>query len=243
MLHGFMGSSRDMLELADILSGKFYCLIPDLPGHGNSLFKKGNITLSGDFMSVPQMICDRLLSLGVKRYTLYGYSMGGRVAAGMAVLSPERIEKLVLESSSFGIEGKKEKDTRYKNDLALFDDIDIKKRNDFMEFLEKWYNLDIFKTLDKDLKRKLVIKRIGNHPEELRKAMKIMSTGNQPYLLNKLAQLNLNISYIYGIKDKKYREEAGRGKEKISGMKLFPIEGASHNVHLQFPKKVVSIIM
>jgi 2-succinyl-6-hydroxy-2,4-cyclohexadiene-1-carboxylate synthase len=177
---------------------------------------------------------------GVENFSLYGYSMGGRIVAGMALVSPERIENLVLESSSFGIDDEREREERYKNDLALFEG--ITHRNDFLEFLKKWYGLDLFKTLESDMRNSLVIKRSGNDVSELREAMKIMSAGNQPCFLNELAQLDLKSSYIYGTEDKKYSKEAKKAKERVPGINLFPVKGASHNVHLQFPEAVASII-
>ncbi len=240
LLHGFMSSSHDMLGLADHLSDRFHCIIPDLPGHGESLFSVSRFPEFRDFMSLPQMINHLLRLRGVENYSLYGYSMGGRIAAGMALLSPENIEHLVLESSSFGIEDERERKVRYKNDLALFEG--ITSRNDFLDFLKKWYSTDLFKTLEGDMKNSLIIKRSGNDINELREAMKIMSAGNQLYLLHELAERDLDISYIHGTEDAKYTAEAARAGEKIPGMKLFPVEGASHNVHLQFPEKVAAVI-
>ncbi len=240
MLHGFLGSSGDMLEMAESLSGEFHCIIPDLPGHGKSLFKNGKLSGLNSFISLSQMISGLLLSRGIKNYSLYGYSMGGRVAAGMAVLYPERIESLILESSSFGIEDQGEREMRYKKDLTLLEG--VTRESGFREFLEKWYKLELFKTLDKGLIESLVKTRSGNDPGELRKAMRIMSTGNQPCFINGLAKGKLNIGYIYGTEDIKYCEEAESAKRKIPGMELFPVKEASHNVHLQFPEEVLSII-
>jgi 2-succinyl-6-hydroxy-2,4-cyclohexadiene-1-carboxylate synthase len=240
MLHGFMGSSHDMLELADLLSDRFYCIIPDLPGHGKSIFSESTFPEFKDFISLPQMICNLLRLRGVESYSLYGYSMGGRIAAGMALVSPEMIENLVLESSSFGIDDEREREERYKNDLALFEG--VTHRKDFLQFLKKWYGMDMFKTLENDMRNSLVIKRSGNDVRELEEAMKIMSAGNQPCFLHELAKRGLNISYIYGTEDLKYRKEAEKAKGRIPGMKLFPVEGASHNVHLQYPEEVTAII-
>ena len=33
-LHGFLGSGRDWLPVAEMLGNRFHCLLPELPGHG-----------------------------------------------------------------------------------------------------------------------------------------------------------------------------------------------------------------
>ena len=40
LLHGFLGSSADLLPVANRLKKDWRCLLPDLPGHGHAHFPK-----------------------------------------------------------------------------------------------------------------------------------------------------------------------------------------------------------
>ena len=47
-LHGFLGSSADWNDVVAALEKDFYCLVVDLPGHGDSLrLSPGSYTMEG----------------------------------------------------------------------------------------------------------------------------------------------------------------------------------------------------
>lgn len=241
-IHGFMGSSMDFDKIMSQLSNNFHCIAVDLPGHGMSGFKsKQQLNKLSNFLSIPELLFNDIKCIGINRFSLYGYSMGGRIAQGIKILHPESVDCLILESSSFGIFDKGERNSRYKKDIELLDD--IKTDDNFRKFLENWYSLPLFNTLHgtKELKS-LINKKIKNSVEELKKAIKIMSVGNQPYFIDELLNYNSDINYIYGEKDDKYKEIAFNAKKEIPAMKLFPFNGASHNVHMQYGDRIVEVV-
>jgi pimeloyl-ACP methyl ester carboxylesterase len=89
-LHG-VGDTGTFLPILDDLSQRYRVIRPDHPG----------FLLSDDFPTanirdIAQMHRELLNRLGVRRFTLVGCSMGGWVAAELAMLVPERIAELVL---------------------------------------------------------------------------------------------------------------------------------------------------
>ena len=124
MFHGFMGRGAAFDQLVPFLEDHFYLVMPDLPGHGNSLFS----TLPAaarpqNFAQVGEMVLQVTDGLHLESFFLYGYSMGGRVAQQVCLLAPERVSHLFLESAGLGIADASERQTRKaKDDMLLAGD-------------------------------------------------------------------------------------------------------------------------
>lgn len=91
ILHG-AGGNRGWLQYAQSLSQRFQVYIPDHPGFGKSDQPEWIAT-------VPDLACFYLWALedlGLSRVRVMGFSMGGWLAAEMAVLCPQLFERLVL---------------------------------------------------------------------------------------------------------------------------------------------------
>jgi esterase len=90
-LHGLLGSSSNLGNLARYLAGSYQILSPDLRNHGRSPHSQA--------MNYPLMIADviKLLdSHGIDQCALIGHSMGGKVAMGVAMVQPDRVQALVV---------------------------------------------------------------------------------------------------------------------------------------------------
>ncbi len=99
LFHGF-GMSRDMWgTLMPALTKKFRVVAPDMPGFGsNSRVKDASYDVKGQ-----ALLLDRFLArLGLQRFHLVGFSMGGGVAARYASEFPGKVAKLVL-IDAFGV--------------------------------------------------------------------------------------------------------------------------------------------
>lgn len=91
VLHGLLGSSRNWLTTGGDLAADYHVLAPDLRNHGKSPH--------ADEMTYEAMGADVLAwmdDIGLKRVTLMGHSMGGKVAMLLACRHPERVERLVV---------------------------------------------------------------------------------------------------------------------------------------------------
>jgi 2-succinyl-6-hydroxy-2,4-cyclohexadiene-1-carboxylate synthase len=112
-LHGFMGSGADWAGTISALDERFYCVAPDLPGHGRSLGLTSQVYTN---KGAAKMLRELLDGLEVSRAALAGYSMGGRLALYLALRHPERYPGLFLESASPGIDDAAEREARRRND-------------------------------------------------------------------------------------------------------------------------------
>jgi 2-succinyl-6-hydroxy-2,4-cyclohexadiene-1-carboxylate synthase len=241
-LHGFMGNRRSLQTIMNALAGSYRCIAFDLPGHGDSLFSRSDsLQALNTFEDAAYLVLRDLDALDVGRFSLYGYSMGGRMGQNIALLTPERIKRLVLESSSFGIADPEERRRRYHQDQALLDDIRTEK--DLAAFLEGWYRLPLFTTLAGTPQLQQIIReKQENNIEELRYALKILSVGNHPFFAERIAGLNVPLFYFCGEKDETYAGTAKTIKRRIPSMKVTIIPDASHDIHSQYPEKIVEAL-
>ncbi len=95
MVHGFQRSGATFVPLMGALSGRFRLIVPDLPGHGQSVLKAGTGAppTFDEFDAAILAVADQF---NLERFSLLGHSMGGVIAAGFAVGHPERASALVL---------------------------------------------------------------------------------------------------------------------------------------------------
>lgn len=104
LIHGYCGNAYNWSEVFDTLSRDFRVIVPDLPGYGKSgcpaKTEKQMMLWYADFLS------EFMDKLGIEKAVVVGNSMGGSIAAWMALRHPEKVEKLVLEDSA-GIKGSK----------------------------------------------------------------------------------------------------------------------------------------
>ena len=238
-LHGFMGNCHALNDVILPLSRRYRCIAFDLPGHGQSLFGTTDAFASVHRMeNVAVLVLQSLDALNIGRFSLYGYSMGGRVAQAMALHAPRRIQRLILESASFGIANTDERQERYARDQNLLHQ--IKTQTDFAKFLANWYALPLFKSLRGTalLARMINVKRV-NDVSELRRALDIMSVGHHPFYAQRLAALKIPLYYFCGEQDEAYLSVAETAKQMLPGLQVTIFSGASHDVHSQYPDAVV----
>src|SRR5438105_4663336 len=121
MLHGFSGSVHAWDDLRPQLADRATLIALDLIGHGASAVPPEAERYTLDWCA--QDFAALLDALHLERVDLLGYSMGGRAALHFAVRFPERVQTLILESASPGIESAAEREERRQSDDALAEHI------------------------------------------------------------------------------------------------------------------------
>lgn len=96
LLHGWGGSSKSLEELQKLLVGSFKVVNVDLPGFAASKEPDG-VWGTKDYAKTIIQLADQLQ---IKKFSLFGHSFGGQIAAQAAILYPQRVEKLILCSSA-----------------------------------------------------------------------------------------------------------------------------------------------
>jgi pyruvate dehydrogenase E2 component (dihydrolipoamide acetyltransferase) len=92
LLHGFGATHAVWNDLLPALSATMQIIAYDLPGHGRSLDAAG----AGQAKTMAKAIFEDLAAAGLESIHVAGHSMGGAVAALMALVAPERVASLTL---------------------------------------------------------------------------------------------------------------------------------------------------
>ncbi len=96
-VHGLSGSWQNWLEnLPAFADAGYRCIALDLPGFGRSPMPREKITITGYGAIVDEL----MEALGLENAVVVGNSMGGFIAAELAIRFPARVERLVLVSAA-----------------------------------------------------------------------------------------------------------------------------------------------
>jgi len=238
-LHGFMGSSSDWLPILTNFNSEYSFLLIDLPGHGKSINLNYEMY---DFEQNSYNIIKIINNTNFQNSSIYGYSMGGRVAIHLCIKYSKYFKKLIIESSSPGLKTEVERDERKLNDLALSGKI-INSKDKFNIFLDNWYSMPLFGNIKKSKKyTQLIVNRIKNNPFELKKSLLGMGTGSQKSLWDEIRNISIPTIHIVGELDKKYFGISKEMQLLVPNYKLIPIENIAHNVHLELGAKFYHLL-
>lgn len=100
LLHGAGADRNSWCRFAKYLSGSQRVIIPDLPGHGDSV---RHLSLSYTIEQQTRYLHELLTRLNADAVHLVGHSMGGAVALRYAHIYPQGLQSLVLIDSA-GVE-------------------------------------------------------------------------------------------------------------------------------------------
>jgi 2-succinyl-6-hydroxy-2,4-cyclohexadiene-1-carboxylate synthase len=233
-----MGSSADWLPIVEFLKTTHYCVLPDLPGHGGNTSR--DFDRPHDLAFIAQGVKIVLDQLGLKNANVLGYSLGGRVALQLALDYPEKVNQLILENASPGIDDQDERDARVRLDQERAQAIE----KDLDAFLEDWYRMPLFDSLalDPDQRAALVTNRAGNDPAWLAKLIVELSPGQVPSNWSRLNELKMPVALIGGELDIKYRSSLSSVQAAISNASLTLIPHAGHNAHLEQPDTFINTL-
>lgn len=107
LLHGFGGDKDNWNRFSAELDGNSRIIIPDLPGHGESVSNK-ELDYSTTHQS--QMLSMFLDAIKIKKVHIIGNSMGGAIAIRYSDINTKRVKSLVLIDSLGMIKTKSEFD-------------------------------------------------------------------------------------------------------------------------------------
>ena len=233
-LHGFMGISSDWLEITERFENQYYCILPDLPGHGKSVME--TIAEPLDFDFVARGLLNLMGQLHLTSAALVGYSMGGRVALYAATRYPERFDALVLEGVSPGLQDDNERHGRRVLDEGRAREIE---KVGIAAYTEIWYEADLFQTLKRHPEKLNKIKSVrkNNDTAWMAKVLRELSAGRQPPLWDKLGALNMPVLLIAGDLDHKYKQIVYQLKDYLKDSQVYLVPETGHNTHVEAPEK------
>jgi 2-succinyl-6-hydroxy-2,4-cyclohexadiene-1-carboxylate synthase len=242
LLHGFTGCARAWGEpVLGALSERARMVAVDLLGHGGS-----DAPSTPHRYALPEIVedlCQVLDTRGMERAVWLGYSMGGRIALGAAVLRPERLSALVLESASPGLAEESARRERTASDEALARKIEAE---GIHSFVEGWMRQPLFRTQSRLEPRRfepLRELRLRNSPEGLAACLRGLGTGVQPSFWDELSDVGPPALLVAGELDEKFRQIAEVMHERLPRAELRVIPDAGHTTHLERTAEFVSAVL
>jgi 2-succinyl-6-hydroxy-2,4-cyclohexadiene-1-carboxylate synthase len=152
--------------------------------------------------------------------------MGGRMALHAALAHPDAVERLVLISTTAGIEDEVERAVRRRADDERAERIE---RIGVDAFLEEWLAQPLFDSLapeDRDLDERRRNTGVG-----LAASLRRAGTGTQGSLWARLVDLSMPVLVISGSLDAKFSSLAGRMTELIGDNARWVLLPGGHTVH------------
>jgi len=220
-VHGFTQTRRSWDLIASELIDQYEVVTIDAPNHGESHDLNCNLANGADAI------------VDVGRVATYvGYSMGGRLCLNAALAYPESVKRLILISSTAGIDDPTNRAERIKRDEALASRIET---IGVAAFVDEWLAQPMFagltpKTAQRDL-------RLTNTATGLASSLRLCGTGTQEPLLRRVSQLMMPVLVMAGENDTKFVALARQLVDAIGDnatLRIIPNSG--HSPHLEQSK-------
>jgi 2-succinyl-6-hydroxy-2,4-cyclohexadiene-1-carboxylate synthase len=231
LLHGFTGSRRSFAHLRQRLSPHAEVVAVDLPGHGESPFGEDTT-----FASTLASLVALLDALGLREVDVAGYSLGARVALGLAVESGGRVRRLVMESGSPGLRRRRDRGERRQQDESLAARLESQ---GVEAFVERWEALPLFagvRELPGDVQEALRARRLSSDAAGLALSLRRLGLGAQPSYWATLPRLRTPTLLLTGARDSKFTRLARRMAAELPVVWGHVFQGVGHAPHLEAPE-------
>tara|TARA_Y100000590_G_scaffold242223_1_gene272245 strand:+ start:30 stop:782 length:753 start_codon:yes stop_codon:yes gene_type:complete len=229
LVHGFLGSSKIWEPQINFFKDYFRVITPDLPGFG----KSSKIKSLDSINAMAKIVLELLKKRDIKKFNLMGHSMGGMVVQEMAIISGDKINKLICYSTgSIGdIPGR-------------FESIDTSREKLKKHGIEKTANRISKKWFIEGEKAKYfyLCNNANKATSEEAADNALIALKNWRGLEN-LKHIKNKTLIIWGDKDTTYNfNQVDTLNQNIPNSKIEVIKGCSHNMHLEIPEKFNEIV-
>lgn len=238
-LHGFSNSSEEWLFLKNKLNPNLNIYALDFLGHGNSSSPREVSYYKTDSLNIQ---LNKIVSeLNPKSLILVGYSMGGRAALSYWNQFPDKVNGLILESSTAGIEDEVAKKERKSADNQYCKRI---VKNGIEWFANDWLNKPVFSTIkqNKSLYNSLIEKKKKNNVIGLINSLRGFGTGVMPSYWNTINRIDIPVLLMAGQLDEKFVEINKKMNTLIKSSVLEIIPNCGHNIHLEKPGIFINLV-
>jgi 2-succinyl-6-hydroxy-2,4-cyclohexadiene-1-carboxylate synthase len=229
-LHGFTHTGRSWQPVIAALAERYTSVADDIRGHGDA---SGRVPVS------LEAVIDDVLAAAPGRFTLVGYSMGGRIALHVALAAGDRVERLVLIGASPGIADDAARAARRRADEELADEVE---HSSIEAFARRWAQTPVLAGLPPAVLEAAHADRLRSTPAGLARALRGLGTGALPSLWDRLGELSMPVVLAVGERDEKFRAIAAEMSRGISGAQVVVVPGAGHAVHLEAPDAIAALL-
>jgi 2-succinyl-6-hydroxy-2,4-cyclohexadiene-1-carboxylate synthase len=232
LLHGFTNTGASWEPVVGALAGQYRPLAPDIRGQGVAA-ETEPVTLAAVIGDVAALVPEQ------ERFTLVGYSMGGRIALHVALALPEQVERLVLIGASPGLADVDERTARRAADERLAAELE---QLSIDEFARRWARTAVLAGVSDEVAARAHADRLRSSPAGLARSLRGLGTGALPSLWDRLGEMTLPVTLITGERDQKFTAIAAEMAALMPDAQQEVVPGVGHAVHLEAPVAVAEII-
>jgi len=212
------------------LGERYRALAPDIRGHGDASARRP---------VTPGAVLADLEALEAPRFTLAGYSMGGRIALHAALAMPDRVERLLLIGASPGLADASDRAARRKADERLADELE---QLPISELARRWAATPVLAGQPPQVLAAAHADRLRSTPAGLAAALRGLGTGALDPVWDRLGELAMPVTLLVGERDEKFTAIGERMAASMPRARLERAAGAGHAVHLEAPELVAAAI-
>jgi len=225
VLHGWPSNSARWEKVAELLGGKFFLIIPDLPGFGNSQQPPTSWSLD-NYVEWVREFTEQIPELH-DNFILMGHSFGGALAAKFTIKYIQKVEKLFLVSAACVRENIVAKKISYR----------IAKVVKVFSFMPGY-------KLFRKAVYKFIIRRSDYNTQQdgvMKETYLRVITDD---LSHKVCFVKVPTVIIWGDKDTSTPlYQAKIINQKIPHSELVVIPGADHSLHIKMPEAVAQAVL
>jgi 2-succinyl-6-hydroxy-2,4-cyclohexadiene-1-carboxylate synthase len=228
LVHGFTQTRTSWARVIDGLAAGHQVVSVDAPAHGLS-----------DRYRVGLWEGARLLGEVGNQAAYVGYSMGGRLVLHLALAAPYLVRRVVLVGATAGLDEEHQRAARRAADDVLAAGLE---RDGIDAFLARWLDNPLFATLPNDAAD--LDGRRQNTSAGLASSLRLMGTGNQEPLWDRLPSLSMPALLIAGQRDEKFTALAHRLAAAWGGpARVAIVPDSGHSVHLEQPAAFLDLVV
>lgn len=231
LVHGVGGRLEAWDGVVARLSQRFRTIRFDLRGHGESAKPPGPYELD-DFVADLTGLLD---ALGIASCRLAGFSLGGLVAQGFALASPDRLVRLVLLSTVAG-RTEEEKARVLKRLEIVANGIP---GAHFENSVERWFT-DEFRAANPEIIARYAERNRANDPKAYAAAYRVLATSD---LAERLHEIRVPTLVATGENDIGSNTRMARlMHEQIPGSSLHIFPRLRHSILIEAPGAVADVV-
>jgi 2-succinyl-6-hydroxy-2,4-cyclohexadiene-1-carboxylate synthase len=230
--HGFLGRPAHVREVREHFGARVDVLAPSLPGHGPD----GDCTATGAWDDAVAM----LTSLVTPGAVLVGYSLGARLALGVAARRTD-LGGLVLASGHPGLRGDEERAARRALDESRARELET---DGLAVFAEAWGQEPIvqLRAASVEAKAARAVQRQEHVASGIAWSLRALGLGAMPFLGDVVARRPYPVRLVTGELDSKFTALAAELAAASPALSHHVAPLAGHDVFLDAPAYVASVL-
>lgn len=248
LLHGFTGGPQSFGRVRELLRPPWSnatVWAPQLVGHGEQPALPELDAQQHSFEAEVQRLArahEMTLGSRYRKAVLVGYSLGARLALGLALERPESFERAILIGVNPGLDDDASRAKRQQDDERL---AQLAEQAGLEAFLEHWQALPLFSTqttLPASVLRAQANVRRRNTAFGLAFSLRSCSLARMPNYLPRLPSVAFPVHLVAGELDTRFVGLAHHMSSMIPCATLHVVPGCGHNVLLEAPAVIAALI-